>query len=173
MANIFLVSDTHFGHRNILNFTRQDGTRLRPFASVEEMDEHMVDRWNSVVRPQDKVYHLGDVAMHRDHIKTVGRCHGHLRLVRGNHDDHAIKHYLEFFDEVHAVRVLDGMLLSHIPIHPESLGKFLGNVHGHVHNNVPALHFGPRYYNVSVEVIDYTPVPLEVVKQRLKEQQGH
>ena len=102
----------------------------------------------------------------------MGRCHGHLRLVRGNHDDHAIKHYLEFFDEVHAVRVLDGMLLSHIPIHPESLGKFLGNVHGHVHNNVPALHFGPRYYNVSVEVIDYTPVPLEVVKQRLKEQQG-
>jgi calcineurin-like phosphoesterase family protein len=172
MANIFFVSDTHFGHANILKFTRQDGSPMRPFASVEEMDEHMVDRWNSVVRPQDKVYHLGDVAMHRLHIQTVGRCHGHKRLVRGNHDDHDLKHYLPFFDEIHATRVLDGLIFSHIPIHPESLGKFKANVHGHVHNNVPALHFGPRYFNVSVEVIDYTPIALEELKQRIEAQQG-
>jgi calcineurin-like phosphoesterase family protein len=171
MANIFFVSDTHFGHANILTFTRSDGSPMRAFASVEEMDQHMIDRWNSVVRPQDKVYHLGDVAMRREHIPTVGRCHGHKRLVRGNHDDHDLKHYLPFFDEVHATRVLDGMIFSHIPIHPESLGKFRANVHGHVHNNVPALHFGPRYFNVSVEVIDYTPIALEDLKQRIAIQQ--
>ena len=63
------------------------------------------------------------------------------------------------------------MILSHIPLHPESLGRFRGNVHGHVHNNVEPLHFGPRYYNVSVEAIDYTPVSLEDVKKRLLKQQ--
>lgn len=171
MSDIFFVSDTHFGHANILKFTLPDGSPVRPFASVEEMDEHMVDRWNSVVRPQDKVYHLGDVAMRREHIQIVGRCHGHKRLVRGNHDDHDIKHYLPFFKEIHATRVLDGMIFSHIPIHSESLGRFTANVHGHVHNNVPALHFGPRYFNVSVEVIDYTPIALEDLKQRIAAQQ--
>jgi calcineurin-like phosphoesterase family protein len=171
MSNIFLVSDTHFGHKNILSFSRPDGSPMRSFSSVEEMDEHIISRWNSVVRPQDKVYHLGDVAMHRQHIQTMGRCNGHHRLVRGNHDIFNIKYYLEYFDEIHAVRVLDNMILSHIPLHPESLGRFRGNVHGHVHNNVEPLHFGPRYYNVSVEAIDYTPVSLEDVKKRLLKQQ--
>jgi calcineurin-like phosphoesterase family protein len=171
MPNIFLVSDTHFGHAGILNFTKSDRTPVRSFSCVEEMDEHMVERWNSVVRTQDKVYHLGDVAMRRQDIATVGRCNGHKRLVRGNHDDHAIKHYLPYFEEIYGTRLLDGLLLSHIPIHPESLGKAKANAHGHVHNSVPALHFGPRYYNVSVEVIGYTPVSLEDLKLLIREQQ--
>ena len=47
MANIFFISDTHFGHAGILSFKREDGSPLRDFLSVEEMDEHMVERWNS------------------------------------------------------------------------------------------------------------------------------
>jgi calcineurin-like phosphoesterase family protein len=172
VSNIFLVSDTHFGHANILRFTGKDGDYLRHFSSVEEMDEHMVEKWNSVVRPQDKVYHLGDVAMAKSSIATVGRCNGHKRLVRGNHDDHALKLYLPFFEEVYGTRLLDRLLLSHIPVHPESIGKAVANVHGHVHNNVPALHYGPKYFNVSVEVIDYTPVSLEDLKLRIARQQA-
>jgi calcineurin-like phosphoesterase family protein len=171
MANIWLISDTHFGHANILNFKQKDGTPMRPFSSVLEMDEYMVDKWNSVVKPQDKVYHLGDVAMQWKDIAIVGRCNGHKRLVRGNHDDHSIKKYLPYFEEVYGSRLLDHLLLTHIPVHPESIGKALANVHGHVHNNVPALHFGPKYYNVSVEVIDYTPVSLEDLKLKIKKQQ--
>lgn len=172
MANIFLISDTHFGHENILSFTRPNGERLRAFASVEEMDNHMVECWNRVVGPYDKVYHLGDVAIRREAIKTIGRCNGKKRLVRGNHDDHDLKHYLPYFQEIYATRVLDGLIFSHIPIHADSLGRFVANVHGHVHNNVPALHFGPRYFNVSVEVIDYTPMPLEEVKRQVTAQLG-
>jgi calcineurin-like phosphoesterase family protein len=171
MANIFIISDTHFSHENILRFKKKDGTPMRPFLSVEEMDEYMIAKWNEVVRPKDKVYHLGDVAMHRDKIKVIARCNGHKRLVRGNHDDHPLKFYTEWFDEVYGSRVLDNMLFTHIPVHPESMGRFLANVHGHVHNNVSALHYGPKYFNVSVEVIDYTPIPLETLKSQIKKQQ--
>ena len=163
MANIFFISDTHFGHANILNFLRPDGSKLRNFESVEAMDEFMIDRWNSVVRPQDKVYHLGDVAMRRDDIKTIARCNGHKRLVRGNHDDFDLKLYLPYFEEVYASRVLDKFIFTHIPIHPESISKKLrANVHGHIHAT-PA--YGPRYINLSVEAVDYTPVSLEDLKK--------
>lgn len=171
MSNIFVVSDTHFGHANILKFVRDDGSPVRSFSSVEEMDECIVDRWNSVVRSGDKVYHLGDVSMSKHHIATVGRCNGHKRLVKGNHDTHPIKLYLPYFEEVYSSRLLDRLLLSHIPVHPESIGKSLANVHGHVHNSVPALHYGPRYYNVSVEVLGYTPISLEELKARVLAQQ--
>jgi calcineurin-like phosphoesterase family protein len=165
MANVFIISDTHFGHAGILNFKRGDGSPLRVFSSVEAMDEIMVEQWNSVVRPQDKVYHLGDVAMAKHSIATVGKCNGHKRLVRGNHDTHPIKEYLKYFEEIYATRVLDHMLFSHIPVHPESIGKHHANVHGHVH--VPPRDYGPKYYNVCVEVIGYMPVSLEDLKARI------
>jgi len=166
MANIFVISDTHFGHANILNFKKEDGSPLRNFESGEEMDEHMIDRWNAVVKTSDHVYHLGDVAMKRDCIQTVKRCNGHKRLVRGNHDVYKTKDYLPFFEEIYGIRVLDGMIFTHIPIHPESLGRFAANIHGHVHAQ-PQGHYGPKYYNVSVEVMDYTPISLEDLKLKL------
>lgn len=166
MSNLFIISDTHFGHSGILNFKREDGSPLRSFASVQEMDEYMVDKWNSVVRPHDKVYHLGDVSMAKKDIATVARCNGHKRLVRGNHDDYPTKEYMKVFEEIYATRVLDRMIFSHIPIHPASIGKHLANVHGHIHAS-SSEPYGPLYYNVSVEVIDYTPVALEDLKLRI------
>lgn len=168
MANIWVVSDTHFGHANILNFKRSDGSPLRPFESVEEMDEQLVSNWNAVVRPQDHVYHLGDVAMKRSDIATVSRCNGHKRLVRGNHDVYKTKDYLPFFDEIYGIRVLDNMIFTHIPIHPACLGRFRANVHGHIHANPSP---EGAYYNVSVEAINYTPVSLEELKARLPERE--
>lgn len=171
MACIFLISDTHFGHANILKFTDNNGNKLRNFSSVEEMDEHMVERWNSVVRPHDHVYHLGDFSMRPEHIKVASRLNGHKRLVLGNHDQAYMRFYVPYFEKIFSTRRLHSFLLSHIPVHPESIGKHTANVHGHVHNNVPQGHFGPRYYNVSVEVIDYTPISLEDLKMRIKDQQ--
>ena len=164
MANIFVISDTHFGHSGILTFKNMDGSPVRSFASVQEMDEFMIEKWNSVVKPSDHVYHLGDVAMKRVHLPTVGRCNGHKRLVRGNHDIFRTKDYLQYFDEIYATRVLDGMIFTHIPIHPESMGRFGVNVHGHVHGQ-PQGQYGPKYYNVSVEVMGYEPVSLEDLKK--------
>lgn len=161
--NIWVLSDTHFGHANILKFKREDGSPLRSFANPDEMDEYMIERWNSVVKPSDHVYHLGDVAMRREHIRLIGRCNGHKRLVRGNHDIYKTKDYLPYFEEIYGIRVLDNLIFTHIPIHPDSLGRFTANIHGHIHANKSPE--GP-YCNVSVEAIDYTPVALEDLRDR-------
>lgn len=159
MANLFFVSHTHFGHANIIKYCD------RPFAHADEMDEAMVERWNAAVRPQDHVYHLGDVAMKQQKIDAVlPRLNGHLRLVRGNHDIFKTQHYLRYFDEIYASRVLDNIVFTHIPIHPMSLGRFVANAHGHVHNNQD---FAFPYVNLSVEVRNYTPLAFEDLKKEI------
>ena len=62
----YFISDTHFGHDPVYKFTNFDGTRVRDFAeNSEEGDALMVERWNKTVGPNDRVYHLGDVAFPR------------------------------------------------------------------------------------------------------------
>jgi calcineurin-like phosphoesterase family protein len=84
VADIWFTSDTHYGHANIVKYCG------RPFSSVEEMDEAMIERWNRVVKPGDTVYHLGDVMMGqnmRERLATLrSRLSGHITLVLGNHD---------------------------------------------------------------------------------------
>ncbi len=160
--NTFLISDTHFNHANILTFTRQDGTPLRPFSSMEEMLSEITDRWNSIVKPGDKVYHLGDVAFkNASSLKIFSSLNGTKVLIKGNHDILKPNTYLEYFKDIRAYHVLDKILLAHIPIHPDSLSRWKGQVHGHTHNNCLP---DKRYYNVSVENINYTPVPFEVIR---------
>ena len=67
MSKTWIISDTHFGHAGVCNFTESDGvTPLRPWDDPEEMNEALVDNWNSVVNDNDRVYHCGDVVMRRD-----------------------------------------------------------------------------------------------------------
>ena len=80
--------------------------------------------------------------------------------------------YWPFFESIYGTRVFDDMILSHIPLHPESIKTKWTCVHGHVHNNVPANHFGTKYHNVSCEVTGYRPLAVEEVRQRIKEQKA-
>jgi calcineurin-like phosphoesterase family protein len=174
MANIFLVSDTHFGHAGVCHFLRNDGTKLRPWDTPEEMDEDMVKRWNSVVNPKDKVYHLGDVVINRKALSILDRLNGDKILIKGNHDIFKLEDYTPHFRDIRGYHVLNGMIMSHIPVHEESIARFGVNIHGHLHSN-RVLKDGvidPRYFNVSVEQIDFTPISLEDVKIRIKEQGG-
>lgn len=173
---LWLISDTHFSHANILTFTDAAGVRIRPeFDNVTQMDEAMIDRWNAVVKPSDHVYHLGDITMLRGAARRqveplLRRLNGHKRLVLGNHDLNSAEWYLQFFEKVMAIRVLDNWALTHIPIHPESLGRFKGNIHGHLHANRVMLsphHPDLRYRNVCVEHTAYAPVALEAVTRTL------
>ena len=164
MARIWVISDTHFGHENMYKFVCADGvTRVRPeFASSLESDAEMVRRWNAVVRPEDHVYHLGDVCMDTArHLAVVKHLLGHKRLVLGNHDKGKMTEYLAAgFQKVFGYRQFDGFILSHIPLHPLSLGTRI-NVHGHLHQHPP---YDKQYRNVSVERINYTPVLLESLR---------
>ena len=171
MSNVFVISDTHFGHANILNFKRKDGSPLRVFDNVSQMNDCIITRWNEVVRTNDKVYHLGDVAMDPRYIPLIGNCNGKKRLVIGNHDSSDMRLYSPYFEAIYSSRLLDRMIFTHIPIHPESLGKNKANIHGHCHWT-PELCFGPRYLNVSVEMTDYYPVSLEDIKKKVQIQIG-
>ena len=169
---IWLISDTHFGHANFLNFKDETGNPIRPFASVEEMDDTMIQRWNAKVKPSDHVYHLGDFCIRKEYL-TVAKClNGHLRLVRGNHDIFRTKQYLNAgFEEIHGCRVLSDVCLTHVAIHPDSLKfRWHGNIHGHMHEHTID---DPRYLNISVEQphMNYSPITLEEAINLLKKQQ--
>ena len=167
MVKVWFISDTHFGHMNMLKFTKADGTLVRPeFDDVETMDRFMVDKWQSTVQPQDHIYHLGDVSMGQPGLAWIKQLHGHKRLVRGNHDIFKTKFYIQAgFEEIYGSRVLGNVLFTHIPVHPACMGRFKGNAHGHIHAN-PDL--PGRYLNLSVEAIGYTPIILEEVVARLE-----
>jgi len=178
MPAVFLTSDTHFGHAGVCRFLREDGTKLRPWDNPEEMDEEMVKRWNETVRPNDKVYHLGDVVINRRAMNTLYRLNGDKVLIRGNHDIFRDEEYRQHFRELRAYHVMNGMILSHIPIHVESLGRFGVNIHGHLHANRVKMSNGyravvdTRYHCVCVEQTDYRPILFEDVIKRIKEEGG-
>jgi calcineurin-like phosphoesterase family protein len=175
MPSVFLVSDTHFGHKGVCHFTRSDGvTKLRPFDNPDEMDEFMVKVWNERVGPKDKVYHLGDVVINRKSLGIMSRLNGDKVLIRGNHDIFPDVEYREHFRELRAYHVMNGMILSHIPIHEESLGRFGVNIHGHLHANrvMKDGAVDARYHNVCVETTDFAPILFEDVIKRIEAEGG-
>ncbi len=169
--DIFVISDTHFSHENILNFLRDNGEKVRPgFSCFEEMDEYIVNKWNSVVKPHDKVYHLGDVVMKKRYIDVVKRLNGKKRLIMGNHDIFGF----------HAMRILpkEGVMMTHIPLHLNSIKRGFINLHGHIHERIIGQdtqmvlgHISdqhPFYYNACVEHHDYTPVAMDIISAKIK-----
>ena len=188
MPAVFLVSDTHFGHSGVCRFTRNDGSKLRPWTDPDEMDEAMIEAWNERVKPNDKVYHLGDVVINRKAMKTLARLNGDKVLIRGNHDIFRDDEYREYFRELRAYHVMNGMILSHIPVHSDSLGRFGVNIHGHLHSNRVKKPRGVdaktgeilysdqndvRYHCVCVEQTpDFAPILFEDVVKRIEEEGG-
>lgn len=170
---VFVISDLHLGHPNVINFVDELGYRSRPFADIHQMHRHICDRWRSVVTHDDKVYVLGDVAMRKSVKLLLAGLPGHKRLVRGNHDLFSDNWYKEAgFQHIYGVRQLNGVWLTHVPMHPCSLeGRALGNIHGHMHSHV-VMCDGPtpheqvpdnRYFNACVEQINYTPVSIDAI----------
>lgn len=116
--SIFMVSDTHFGHNK--NFIFEP----RGFTTIEEHDETIIQNWNSVVKPEDEVFHLGDVFLvdNGHGMECLNRLNGHIHIIRGNHDSET---RLELFKtSPNVVEVCDGkffhfkkfhFFLSHFP----------------------------------------------------------
>jgi len=188
MPSVFLTSDTHFGHSGVCRFTESDGvTKIRPWTDPDEMDEEMVQRWNDRVGPKDKVYHLGDVVINRKSLRIMHRLNGDKVLIRGNHDIFRDEEYRTYFRELRAYHVMNGMILSHIPLHEASLGRFGVNIHGHLHSNrvkkargidaktgatLYSDEIDVRYHCVCVEQTDFTPILFEDVIKRIEAEGG-
>lgn len=187
MPSVFLVSDTHFGHAGVCRFTDDAGGKLRPWTDPNEMDEDMVKLWNDRVKPNDKVYHLGDVVINRKSLSIMRRLNGDKVLIRGNHDIFKMADYTEHFRDIRGYHVMNGLILSHVPVHPDSLGRFGTNIHGHLHSNrvrkargvdakTGEILYGneidPRYFSVCVEQTGFAPILFEDVLKRIKEEGG-
>jgi calcineurin-like phosphoesterase family protein len=182
MRDIWLISDTHFGHSNILKFRHgqgEDAPLIRGLLwdDIEQHDETLIEQWNRYVKPGDKVYHLGDVFMgpKDEFIQKWKRLNGQKRLILGNHDDAKFFAKHELVSKIDVWRMFPefGMLLTHVPVHESTLyeGRFRNyngpviNVHGHIHQNPPP---SPQHVCVSVEQIDYTPIHIEDVRDGRK-----
>lgn len=165
----FFISDTHFFHTNILKFTGDDGKRIRPFDSLDDMHEYMIQKWNSVVKPQDYVYHLGDVTFqyHGAFNNLMSRLNGQKRLIVGNHDKIWNPALQMNFQKVDLWKGFSeaNFTASHMPLRLDGLRDGAFNVHGHIHQNMMA---DKHYINVSVEVRDYTPVHIDTIKQEIE-----
>ena len=162
MARVFFIADLHLSHTNM--------AIKRGFATVEEHDEHIIAKWNSVVSKRDVTYILGDVTMEKSApYHLLDRLNGIKHVVLGNHDRRQdVKKLLEHVESIAGMIQYKGIMLTHCPIHPAELEyRIPYNIHGHIHDKqVMKMLDGweevdERYYCVSCERVDYTPKTLE------------
>lgn len=176
----YFISDLHFGHKNCLSFD------ARPFKTVEEMDQAIIDRWNETVGFDDDAWILGDISWYNSTktIELLKQLNGRLHLCRGNHDNKLLRNpqLRNMFVEIVDIKEIDlgnnlGLILSHYPI-PCFKNHYYGwyHLYGHVHTSfewnmmrktrqeMEELYTVPcRMCNVGcmMTYMDYTPRPLE------------
>jgi len=181
MKSVWFTSDSHFGHKNILEYEKEH----RNFSTIEEMNEFLIEKWNSVVKPKDTIYHLGDFCFGRKNIDIAARLNGNKQLILGNHDCYPSIDYLKYFEKLYGVTYWKQCVLSHMPVHHNGLGaRWMLNLHGHLHsktvqipaigcdrygNQVPYMKDDINYFNVSVERHNLTPVHSDLIMERIKE----
>ena len=160
MGKVYLISDMHFNHTNILKYEN------RPFKDVMDMNKTIIKKWNSIVDKDDKVFILGDFGFGDKEILTqiFQKLGGNKVLIMGNHDKRkSIKWWLDIgFKEVYKYPIIydNHFILSHEPLMnvPESFF----NIHGHLHSKT--MNEPNKYYNVSVERINFKPINYKIIR---------
>jgi calcineurin-like phosphoesterase family protein len=171
MTKVYITSDSHFFHKNIIQYEN------RPFGSVEEMNEVMIKNWNKVVSKEDKIFHLGDFAFSNKEktLELVSKLNGYKILILGNHDKRRnIQFYRDVgFNEVYKWSIIysEWYILSHSPIYVNENMPYI-NIDGHIHNKeMVGLNKNQKnsYINVCVEKANYTPVLFADLMKSFKE----
>jgi calcineurin-like phosphoesterase family protein len=164
----FFTADTHLSHNNIIKYCK------RPFENVKEMDEAIIENWNSVVDPKDTVYHLGDFAFAKD-VETVEKyikaLNGKIHLVLGNHDKHSVKGASGFIWKRDYARIKihdQKIILSHYAFRVWDC-KHYGSYHlyGHSHGMLPDDE-SSYSFDVGVDANDFIPISFDQVVERMK-----
>ena len=177
MPNIYSTSDQHFTHMNIIKYAE------RPFdlseQGIKDCINHIVNEYNSIIKDDDLVIHLGDLSHGRNQSKEVIRyimeAHkGRKILIKGNHDNYSDEFYKSLFESVGTYLIMDEYFFCHYPLYENALGPFEKElfkvfknsgcktiVHGHTHNKDSHSNDGIQRINVSV---DYTPNNFKPVK---------
>lgn len=173
---IYFTSDLHFGHKNIIKYESEN----RPFASVEEMNEVLVENWNSTISEGDTVYMLGDIFMGggKDLVEEImPRLKGNKILIRGNHDtNNYVKAMLPYLENVHDMFNLKHnkqmFVLCHYPMR-EWFGKEHGAIHlyGHVHSNDHrnGVLVEKNSYHIGTDTNNLKPISIEQIIKLMEE----
>lgn len=171
MSQVYFISDLHLGHANSINWARQ----WREGETIEEHDQILIDKINSVVTKRDTLYVLGDVSWRENKLWMMSQIPCKKILIRGNHDDRHINEYLAYFEEVYGIKKYKGFWLTHAPVHPHEL-RGAKNIHGHTHNksitltDVDQSHYvreqlwdmwDRRYISACVECYNGYPIPFQ------------
>ena len=158
MRKVYLISDTHFNHANIIKYCN------RPFANVEEMDKTIIKNWNNIVRDKDIVYFLGDFVLSKNKTKKakelIELLNGEIIFIKGNHDKFGEKFKIIEYNDYK-------FMLIHNPDSSLTFNFDGWVIHGHHHGNYldeyPFINPFKKRINVSVEVLDYKPVSLDLI----------
>jgi calcineurin-like phosphoesterase family protein len=157
----WVISDFHFGHENIINYCG------RPFSNVLEMNNRMIESFNTLVDKDDVVINLGDFAFNDDRADckhTLSELNGRHILVMGNHDKRHSKSFWEGvgFTDVYEYPIIydDFYILSHAPVWVSEYTPMV-NIHGHLHEKKYA---NSHYFNVCVEQLDYKPIRMRDIR---------
>jgi calcineurin-like phosphoesterase family protein len=163
---IFFTADQHFGHANIIKHCG------RPFSKSAEMDEALLDKWNSCIGHNDTIYIIGDLFFRNTTFAQdyLNRMNGKKHMIIGNHDKDWMKRVdlPSFFESMsHMLELSDGshrITLCHYPMmtwNGAAKGSYM--IHGHIHNNTNAEYFKlicamPNILNAGVDINDFRPV---------------
>lgn len=174
---IWFVGDTHFGHDQPFIW------ESRGFASVQEHDTKIIENWNSIIAPDDEVYHLGDVMLgDNEHgLECLKKLNGHIHIIRGNHDsDTRVELYKTCDNVVEIVYATElkykkyYFFLSHYPTitanydDDKPWAKHLMNIHAHTHQENPLTDGALYRYCVSLDATDNKPVEIEHIISTLR-----
>ena len=163
----YYIADTHFGHRNIIAMCN------RPFSSIDEMNQEIIERWNKKVNGNDTVYVLGDMFFRCDDpVSILKQLKGRKRLLIGNHDRSWMTKIdaSEFFlstDEMLEASVDNyGVTLCHYPLLTWRHMNKTYMIHGHIHNDTssdfwPLIRNRERVLNAGVDINGFEPVTLD------------
>jgi calcineurin-like phosphoesterase family protein len=176
---IYFTADTHLGHQKEFLW------RPRGFSSSKEHDEQIITNWNSIVNPNDDVYHLGDLMLGDNEygLECIKQLNGKIHIILGNHDTESrIKLYKTLpnvIEIVDAKRLKYGkayFFLCHYPVitanydDQKAWTKHLIGVHGHTHQKEKFYNNNPYMYCVCLDAHDNKPVSIEQVIEDIKEE---
>ena len=174
MANIWFTSDLHMMHNKAFLWGP------RGFSNEKEMCEALVENWNKVIKPEDTVYDLGDMALSdvQEAAKYIKKLNGKHFWIRGNHDTNNKVDYLmdTCWDKLYFVGWADMLkynkyhfYMSHYPtltanFDDKKFSQHVINLHGHTHQQTNWLQLdNPFMYHVGVDSHNCTPVHIDEV----------
>lgn len=162
---IFFTSDHHFNHINILKHCQ------RPFSSVQEMDEELIKRWNSVIKENDEVYYLGDLTLGNWSTawSYIKRLKGRIKFIKGNHDKGWFSKLPEGqkLPPIYELNFNNQLfVLCHYPLRGWNKAYY-GSYHvfGHEHGNMTP--YG-KSFDIGVDCHDFYPISIEQIIDKMK-----